>query len=270
MKTKILAVVIVTVVVFTLIAGSALILTIVNNTDQRVIVDDNFLFYKGVNITWTGWASFKLKMSNLIVYIDPYSIPLDSESADIIIITHNHKDHLDPTSIEKICDNNTFLYTPESVHVDRYSTTTEALLELEVGAIHYTKPGDVVKELGITLEFVPAYNIDKYNPSQPDKLMHPPEAKWTGVIVDFDGKARIYHTGATDNIPEIKQVICDIVFLPVIGGGGMTAVEAAEAVESIKESSELKYAIPMHYILASYAEEFAANANCTTVILKSN
>ena len=46
------------------------------------------------NISWLGHAGFKIK-GEKIVYIDPFKIK-DTEPADIIIITHEHFDHLNP------------------------------------------------------------------------------------------------------------------------------------------------------------------------------
>ncbi len=72
----------------------------------------------------------------------------------------------------------------------------------------------------------------------------------------------------------MEQINCDIFLAPVGGIAVITPQEAAEAVESLKKTSNLKYAIPMHYpyYLASSpyvaSAEFEAKANCTVVILK--
>lgn len=249
---------------------------------EKVIIEDNFLYYNGVNITWLGTAGFKLKTNELIVYLDPFSIPVNEiDKADIIIASHGHIDHLSLQDISNLADKNeTILYTTKPIQIDQFSIPDEDIQKLEVKEINYIKPGDIIKKYGITLEFVSAYNIDKYNPYQPDQLWHPPEANWTGVIVDF-GNVRIYHTGDSDHIPEMKQVACDIALIPVMGQAMMTAEEAAEALESLNVSSNLKYAVPMHYTypmtfpdlgnitIGSLAEatEFLEKANSTTVVI---
>ena len=52
------------------------------------------------NIKWLGHAGFKIN-GEKIVYIDPFKIS-DKEPADIIIVTHEHFDHLSPEDIKKI------------------------------------------------------------------------------------------------------------------------------------------------------------------------
>ena len=102
-------------------------------------------------------------------------------------------------------------------------------------------------------------------------LWHPPWANWTGVIVEV-GETKIYHAGDNGHIPEMNQIDCNIFLAPVGGVAVMTPQEAADAVESLKIASGLKYTIPMHYPLVPSpyvpSSEFAAKANCTVVILK--
>jgi L-ascorbate metabolism protein UlaG (beta-lactamase superfamily) len=55
---------------------------------------------------------------------------------------------------------------------------------------------------------------------------------------------RLYHSGDTDVIPEMDQVIgVDVALLPVSGTYVMTAAEAAEAARRIQP----KVAVPMHW-----------------------
>jgi L-ascorbate metabolism protein UlaG (beta-lactamase superfamily) len=63
-----------------------------------------------------------------------------------------------------------------------------------------------------------------------------------GFVILMDG-TRVYHTGDSDFIPEMRSIQCDIALLPVSGTYVMTAEEAAEAAAAIKP----RIAIPMHY-----------------------
>ncbi|MDF1540093.1 MAG: MBL fold metallo-hydrolase [Candidatus Thorarchaeota archaeon] len=96
----------------------------------------------------------------------------------------------------------------------------------------------------MSFEFVPSYNLDKYNSD--GFLFHPPGDVNVGVVIDF-GNSRIYHTGDTDAIPEMKNISADIVLLPVSGYAWMEPDEAATAVEYLQESNNLTYAIPIHW-----------------------
>jgi L-ascorbate metabolism protein UlaG (beta-lactamase superfamily) len=235
--------------------------------EPTIIIDEKFLYYDGINITWHGVAAFKLKTSNLVIYIDPYRLETDAETADIVIATHEHFDHLSIPDLRKMADITTIVFTPKPGKVYDLGTTVEELESLEVKEIHYTKPWDIIEESSITLEFVPAYNTN-----------HLPDFNWTGVVVDF-GNVRIYHAGDTALIPEMKQIDCNIALLPIMGNGLMTDEDGVEAVESLQVSSDLKYAIPMHYsypvkfgdtILGDLdeVETFKEKADCTVIILE--
>lgn len=283
MINKVSALGITAIVISNLVASAAFVLMSTDNNEQtsnNIIVDgqeiisDKFLYYHGVNISWLGEASFRIKSGDIVVYIDPYLMSSDAEKADIIISTHQHGEHLSLIDISYTGDNNTTLYTPEpDPSVDGTGHTPRVLLTLGLGNVSFIEPGMVVNHSGIILEFVPAYNINKYNPNA-GQLWHPPWANWTGVIVEIGG-TRIYHAGDSGHIPEMKQIDCDIFLAPIGGVAVMTPQEAVEAVESLKITSNLTYAIPMHYpyypgLSSPYlpAAVFAANANCTVVILK--
>lgn len=197
------------------------------------------------NIKWLGHAGFKIK-GEKTVYIDPFKIN-DTEPADIIIITHEHFDHLSPEDIKKIQAGKTAIVTTP----DCYSKVS--------GNIKTISPGQSIVVDGIRIDAVPAYNTNKN--------FHPKGNGWIGVIVAIDGK-RIYHAGDTDNIPEIAQLKnIDIALLPVSGTYVMTAEEAADAANKIMP----KVAVPMHYgaIVGSRAdaENFRKLCKCRVEIL---
>jgi L-ascorbate metabolism protein UlaG (beta-lactamase superfamily) len=101
------------------------------------------------------------------------------------------------------------------------------------------KPGEQLTVKGIRIETVPAYNINKF--SSPGVLFHPRSANHVGYNITVGGQ-RIYHTGDSDHIPEMKDIQVDIALLPVSGIYVMTAKEAADAARDIQP----KLAIPMH------------------------
>jgi L-ascorbate metabolism protein UlaG (beta-lactamase superfamily) len=92
-----------------------------------------------------------------------------------------------------------------------------------------------VKVDDLRIETVPAYNIDKD--------FHPKNDKKIGFIVEF-GNDRLYHTGDSDIIPEMKDTNPTVVLIPVSGTYVMTADEASKAVNELINP---KIAIPMHY-----------------------
>ena len=173
------------------------------------------------NIFWLGHDSFRFK-GEKVVYIDPWKLAAGAEKADLILVTHEHHDHFSRDDILKISKADTVIMAPESVATQLGGKTIVA------------KPGNKLTAAGVAIEVVPAYNTNK--------KFHPKSAGHVGYILTLNGK-RIYHSGDTDLIPEMAELHVDIALLPVSGTYVMTAVEAAEAANTIKPA----LAIPMHY-----------------------
>ena len=126
-------------------------------------------------IHWLGHDGFRIDAGKT-VYIDPYQISAGQPPADIILITHEHYDHLSLDDIASIAGPDTALVAPAS-----------AAGQLK-GEVHVVKPGDTVTVKGVKIEAVPAYNINKD--------FHPKANGWVGYIITLD-KTRIYHAGDT-------------------------------------------------------------------------
>jgi L-ascorbate metabolism protein UlaG (beta-lactamase superfamily) len=166
-----------------------------------------------------------------VIYIDPFKVK-DKDKADVVLLSHDHFDHLSREDLEKVCTSET--------HIVASPLCQEGLKGLKVKEITFLAPGNKAKIGGIEIEAVPAYNTNKF--SAPGQAFHPKEKPGVGFIIQMDG-TRVYHTGDSDFIPEMKSIQCDIALLPVSGTYVMTAEEAAEAASAIKP----RIAIPMHY-----------------------
>ncbi len=175
--------------------------------------------YGGVEITYLKHAGFKIKGSSIVLYIDPYEVTKDLEKADLILVTHEHFDHMDIKSIKNLSKSDTIVVHPSGCIVEGYETC-------EVNT------GEKIDIKGVTIEAIPAYNIDK--PFHKEGCV--------GYIVTVDG-VRIYHAGDTDRIPEMKGLEVDVALLPIGGTYTMDVKDAIEATKDIKA----KYYIPMHY-----------------------
>jgi len=175
------------------------------------------------HIEFLGHASFKIRGS-LLVYTDPYKIE-ESETADLILITHSHFDHCSPEDVKKISGKNTTIVGSRDC--------SEALKGME-GRFVGISPHEKLDVRGVSVEAVPAYNLDK--------SFHPKANGWNGYVLTMDG-TRYYHPGDTDRIPEMNDLRVDVVFVPVGGTYTMDFREAASVVSILNP----KIAIPMHY-----------------------
>lgn len=212
--------------------------------------------YGEVEIAWLGHAAFMIAHRGNIYYLDPFNIQ-PKEKADVILVTHEHFDHLSLEDIKKVIKPDTYLVAPENCR--------EKLRLLKAGVIKLVKPGDSLEVRGARVEVVPAYNVNKFR--APGVVYHPREEGSVGYVLELDG-VRIYHAGDTDFIPEMRDLKVDIALVPVSGTFVMTAEEAAEAVNTFRP----KIAIPMHYgaIVGSRsdAERFKELAEVEVVILE--
>lgn len=190
-------------------------------------------------IHWLGHSGIKIT-GDKTIYVDPYQI-YGGEKADLILITHDHYDHLSMDDIEKISGEGTTMVLPASCNT-RFEGTVKSI-----------SPGESITVQGVEIQAVPAYNIGK--------AFHPKEKDYVGYIFSTGG-VKYYHAGDTDHIPEMKDINVDVAFLPVGGTYTMTAEEAAQAAADIGP----KLAIPIHWgsIVGSLsnAEKFQSLCSC--------
>jgi L-ascorbate metabolism protein UlaG (beta-lactamase superfamily) len=182
-------------------------------------------------VEWLGHSGFRIRAGRATIYIDPYRTE-DGPEADLILITHGHYDHFSPRDVERLSGNHTTVVAPAPV-AERLS-----------GRVRSIAPGETIEPegvRGVDVRAVAAYNTSKRDPS--GKPFHPREAGWVGYEVRVGGE-RLYHSGDTDVIPEMDQVVgVDVALLAVSGVYVMTAGEAAEAARRIQP----RVAVPMHW-----------------------
>ena len=183
-----------------------------------------------LDITRIAHDTFRIAGSK-VIYTDPYKVTKRDE-ADIVLLSHEHFDHLSLEDLEKVCfQGTTVLASP---------LCKDGLKKLKVKEIHFLDPGGKHVVGKVEIHAVPAYNINKFR--EPGHAFHPKGEKRLGFIIKMDGTT-VYHAADTDFIPEMSSIKCDIALLPVSGTYVMTAEEAAQAAAALKP----KIAVPMHY-----------------------
>ena len=188
-----------------------------------------------IKIKLLGHASFKLKIDDKTVYIDPYGgdDSLYEEKANLILSTHEHRDHADPQKIALVRDENTKILT---------SSKNAKNIGEKIGGENVTAidPGQKQEVEGITIHGVHGYNVRRFR--EGSTPFHPKEIQ-TAFVIEAKGK-RIYFAGDTDFIEEMKDLKdIDVALLPMDGKYTMDPKEAQDAVGAFKP----KMVIPMHW-----------------------
>lgn len=155
-----------------------------------------------VAITFLGHASLMLQWQGKTIHIDPWSAQADYAAlpkADLVLVTHEHRDHLDTGAIAATRKDGTL-----------FAASRKAAAQL--GGATALKWGESATLHGIRVDAVPAYNIvGMRSPGTP----YHPRGDGNGYVLHF-GTARVYVAGDTEAIPEMAaQKGVDVAFLPV-------------------------------------------------------
>lgn len=154
-------------------------------------------------ITLIGHASIMFEYKGSIIHVDPYSKVADYSKlpkANLILLTHEHGDHLDSLAISEVATADTkFIMTKACREILGFG---EVVGNNEIAAFY---PANILA--------VPAYNIVH---KRPDGEFYHPKDRGNGYLLNFDGLT-VYVAGDTENIPEmesLKDRNIDIAFLP--------------------------------------------------------
>jgi len=184
----------------------------------------------GLMITFVGHGTLMFLYNGAVIHVDPVSREADyakMPAADLVLITHEHGDHLDPKALEQIKKENTVIVL-----------NGKSAEKINEGIV--MKNGDVKTVQGVKIEAVPAYNIvSKRASGEP----YHPRGIGNGYVITLGGK-RVYVAGDTENIPEMKELKdIDIAFLPMNLPYTMSPEMAAEAARAFRP----KILYPYHY-----------------------
>jgi len=183
-----------------------------------------------LKITSIGHGTLMFTFGGKVIHVDPFSRVADYAKlpkADMIVLTHEHRDHLDLKALNSVRTEKTVVVLTET-----------CAGQVEGGIV--MNDGDVTSAQGVKIEAVPAYNIvHKRDNGEP---FHP-KGRGNGYVITF-GDTRVYVAGDTENIPEMKALEgIDIAFLPMNVPYTMTPEMVADAAKAFKP--EILY--PYHY-----------------------
>ena len=166
-----------------------------------------------------GHASIKLS-GDKVIYFDPYDIDTEYHDADYIFITHDHYDHYDEKSIEKVRKDSTKIVVPLCLKDREHHLLVEGYRMYEID--------------GIKFQSIHAYNLNK--------PFHPSEKMYVGYNILLEDKY-YYIMGDTDRTPEVDVVKTNVCFVPI---GGTYTMDVHEAIDYINDLKP-EIAIPIHY-----------------------
>ena len=183
-----------------------------------------------LEITFLGHGTLMLTFGGKTIHVDPYSRVADYTKlpkADLVLITHEHRDHLDLDALA-------------SVRTGETDVILTAACAKQVKGGFVMRNGDVRTVKGVAIEAVPAYNlVHKRENGEP---FHPKNVG-NGYVMTF-GDTRVYVAGDTENVPEMKRLQgVDCAFLPMNLPYTMTPEMVADAAKVIQP----KILYPYHF-----------------------
>ncbi|TAK20640.1 MAG: MBL fold metallo-hydrolase [Chloroflexota bacterium] len=217
-------------------------------------------------IWWLGQASFALKGGGATVYVDPYLqvsdrrmspppfAPSAIDHADIVVVTHDHLDHVDPNTLPGIAaaSSATRFVAPRPIAgrvAELVGSADRVFSALADVPMRLTTPGG-------TVELLPT-------PAKHEEFNETPEGyPYLGYTIRL-GDVTIHHSGDTipyeGQIERVRAHAVDVALLPINGRdfyrtrrgilGNFDYREAADFAAAI----DAKLVVPMHYGM------FAAN-----------
>jgi len=222
-----------------------------------------------VALWWLGQSGFVIKGGGLTVYLDPYlstrlerltaasprarhvrlcEIPLSPASitsADYVVCSHDHGDHLDPETLQPIAASS----PAARFVVPRAAQQTLVSLGIPLARVVPVDADETVDLGGIRFTGVPG----KHNEFDWSKDRGYP---YLGFVISLNGLT-IYHAGDTimyDGLPErLATHRIDLALLPINGGDPERVARGFKSNMNYREAADLGAAIhagliiPMHY-----------------------
>jgi len=186
-----------------------------------------------LKMIFIGHGTLKFEFNGKVIHIDPTLQEPDYVSlpdADLILVTHQHGDHLDLAAINQLMKENTSVVM-----------TPTCLEQLKGFNAIVMENGDQKSFYGLDVRAIPAYNIAHVRSN--GKPYHP-KGEGNGYILSF-GTTHVLIGGDTENIPEYHDLNLPIMaaFLPMNLPFTMTPEMVADAALTIRP----RYLYPYHY-----------------------
>ncbi|MEW6265337.1 MAG: MBL fold metallo-hydrolase [Thermodesulfobacteriota bacterium] len=174
-----------------------------------------------LTITFIGHGTLMFQFGGKVIHVDPWTKLADYAplpKADLILITHEHQDHLDLKALE-------------AVRTDKTAVVLTETCAKQVKGGQVMKNGESAAAAGFKIQAVPAYNLVHERSAG---VPYHPKGAGNGYIITF-GDKKVYVAGDTENIPEMKALQgIDVAFLPMNLPYTMTPAMVADAAKAFK------------------------------------
>ncbi len=174
-------------------------------------------------------ASFVMGWNGLAIYVDPVgggALYQTLPKADLILVTHQHGDHLHAPTIESVRGPAAVILAPQTV----FGGLPASLKSLSTVLTN----GTSTNLHGLTVEALPAYNLTTSN--------HP-RGVGNSYVITLGGK-RVYVSGDTEDIPEMRALRdIDVAFVCMNVPYTMPVTKASSAVREFRP----RIVYPYHY-----------------------
>lgn len=174
-----------------------------------------------LKIFFLGHGSLYFTFQGKVIQVDPYSKAADYSTlpkADLVLITHHHRDHLDAEALGKARKEEAMVIGTELVGQQAQGVTV-------------MRNGDKREAMGVSIEALPAYNlVHMRSPGVP----YHPKGEGNGYLLDFGG-LKVFIAGDSEDTPEMKALTgIDVAFLPMNLPFTMTPEMVAAAAKAMK------------------------------------
>ncbi len=140
-----------------------------------------------LKLTFIGHGTLMFTFGGKVIHVDPWSQLADYgmlPKADLVLITHEHRDHLDLKALDAVPKEGAVIIATE-------------LAAKQVKDALVMRNGDVITSQGFTIEAVAAYNI--VHMRSPGVPYHP-QGLGNGYVITFADR-RVYVAGDSETPP---------------------------------------------------------------------
>jgi L-ascorbate metabolism protein UlaG (beta-lactamase superfamily) len=230
--------------------------------------DTSFLTNRNDVIVWLGHSSFYIRVNGISILTDPdffksgiskrkCPIPFDANllrDINYILISHDHRDHLDKKSLKILFKNNK---NPEILSGLRMDKLFDRMLKnpkVQTAGWYQQFETDTSK---IKIYFMPARHWGKRG------LWSNNEHLWGSFVIVSNGK-KIFFSGDTGYGSHLKEVgeLFNGIDICIIGIGAfkpewLMSANHISPIDAVKASNEMeaKHFIPMHYGTFDFSQE---------------